>query len=522
MKLKKVKNVGIILIIAIFSLSSCNLIFNGDIDDDLSELAAFASGLDTVVRLIANEEATDSRTISAGTFEYGDEGDTVTFESTPAATYTALAPSGSTKKIEIPGNKKYLNNFYGNPAYKAKITMEPKDGLYRIIIKIYDTADFLLYNVYEEYYVTPGSWANLDKEGNPGFFKSYDVMVDGSRITHSNFILPEDPFDGNVYDISVNNILGNLPDYTFTIRDNYLTPTLFEDETDIGTPTRNVSGNYYSSKESTGNYSADEARFSRKAASFPEFESITYYAELDDEKERNMVVFSLQEVNKSKDNYARTVTRSQEKYIPNPTAPSDLILKSKELHSLTTFSWRNDNPWQHITKDIMLTVADDTGLIELSHTEGVYYSGSTVSENPDRKTVMDLDQLASPGSGFRYKGTMEVSWKSSNWVDTYSVTFYGKKFKIKATGGYKGDSRTLVSRIPGDTTTISREIELDLSLLENGELFSLTLSGGTRFEGTYYTGRLTGSIHYPNGDIKRVDIINGVVFLNDELWEPGF
>ena len=320
MKLKKVKFLGILLVAVLFALSSCSLIFNGNIDDDISELAALASGFDTVVRLIANEEATESRTISGGTFEYGDDGDTVTFESTPALTYAALAPSGSTKKIEIPGNKKYLNNFYGNPAYKAKITMEPKDGQYRVIIKIYDTADFLLYNVYEEYYVNPDSWANLDKEGNPGFFKSYDVMVDGSRITHSNFILPEDPFDGKVYNISVENIIENLPDYTFTIRDNYFTPTLFEDATVIGTPVRNISGNYYSSKESTGNYSADEARFSRTAESFPEFESITYYAELDDEKERNMVVFSLQEVNKSKDNYARTVTRSQEIYIPDPTA----------------------------------------------------------------------------------------------------------------------------------------------------------------------------------------------------------
>ena len=515
MKLKKVKNVGIILIIAIFSFSSCSIIFNENVDSDLSELAAFASGLDTVVRLIADEESTDSRTIDAGTYGYGDEGDTVTFEATPEETYNSLAPAGSTKKIEIPGDKKYLNNFYGNPAYKAKISMEPKDGLYRIKINIYDTADFLLYNVYEEYYVEPdGNWNHLDKEGNPGFFKSYDVMVDGSRITHSNYILPGDPFDGSVYNIAVETIPENLLDYTFTIRNNYLTPTLFEDETAITTPLRNVLGNYYSSKESTGNYSAEDARSSRKVESFPEFESITYYAELDAGKERNMVVFSLQEVNKSKDNYARTVTRSQEIYIPDPTdsvAPIDLILDEKEVHSLTTFSWRNDNPWQHIAKDIHLTV-DAAGLIELSHAEDVYYSGSEVDGTPDRKTVMELDQIEL-GSGFRYTGDMSVSWKSSNWVDTYSVTFYGKKFKIKATGGH-------AARSLGNTDE-GRDIELDLSLLENRENFTLTLTDGSRFEGTYYNGRLIGTCKFPNGDTKRIDIIGGTIFLNDELWEPS-
>lgn len=70
--------------------------------------------------------------------------------------------------------------------------------------------------------------------------------------------------------------------------------------------------------------------------------------------------------------------------------------------------------------------------------------------------------------------------------------------------------------------SIDNGIELDLSLLENGEEFTLNLPGGSVFEGTYYNGRLTGSFKYPNGDIKSIDIVSGVVLLDDKLWEPGF
>lgn len=507
----------LIMIICLF-FSGCSLIMNDSSNSDISELTAFASGLETIVRFVADEESVGARTISAGTYEYGNEGETVTFLLTPQETYEALNPSGSTELIEIPGNMQYLNNFYNNPAYKAKITMEPKNGFYRIKLKIYDTSSFLLYNVYEEYYVTPNSWENLDREGNPGFFKSYDVMVDRSRITHSNIVAPGNSFDGNVYNIAVDQITtSSLNDYTYTIRNDYHTPTLFEAETIIPVPQRNIMGNYYSSKESVGNYSAEEARYSRVVESHPEFEAITYYAELNDSKERNMVVFSLQEVSGSNDNYARTVTRSQEIYKHDPEddeAPIGLILEEKKIYSLTTFSWRNDNPWQHIAKEIQLSVDDNTGLTELLHTENVYYSGSAVDGNPDKTTVMSLGQIASPDSGFRYSGEMTVTWKSSNWVDTYSVTFYGKRFKIKSTGGY--GARSLGNSNSGT------EIELDLSYLENGEDFILNLSSGSRFEGSYYNGRLTGQVYFKNGDRKRIDIIDGTVFLNDELWKPNF
>ena len=131
MKIKKVRNVGILLIIAIFSFSSCSLIFNENVDADLSELAAFASGLDTAVRMIAIDADVEvtSRTVNADTYTY--DGGSVIIQNSPYDTYEALN-SGGTNLIDIPGSNKYLQNFYGNPALTAKFSMKPVGDYYEI------------------------------------------------------------------------------------------------------------------------------------------------------------------------------------------------------------------------------------------------------------------------------------------------------------------------------------------------------------------------------------------------------
>ncbi|NQT61178.1 MAG: hypothetical protein HQ557_19600 [Bacteroidetes bacterium] len=419
MKINKVKIVGILLLVALFAFSGCSLIFNENADADLSELAAFASGLDTAMRLIAIDAdvavVTASRTVNPGSYNGG----AIVIGATPDDTYP-----GESSLVNFPNDSSYIQNFYGNPSLTAKFSMKPVSGYYEIKLFVYDAADFLLDFVYEEYYVAGDGWAPLKANGTtPGYIDYYDNMHDGSKVQHTEYEFG--PVSGNVYDIAVpESIPDNLANYTFTIRSDKTTPSLFDSQTIITTPSRGVAGDFDSYKKSTGNYKIEAV--SRKAPSRPDFESITYYSELNSQQTRNMVVFSLQEVDKEKNSYARVVTRSHEEYSGLP-----LVLDTKELHSLITIAEKGKNPWQYIAKDIVQTV-NGSGLTVVDHTEGVYYEGSTVDRNPDKRTHMELTQV--PASVNDFSGTMSVFWKSSSKTDNYTVTYNGTKFKTKKSG----------------------------------------------------------------------------------------
>jgi Flp pilus assembly protein TadG len=516
-KLKKVVSVSILLAAVLF-LGSCGIIYFGNTDDDLADLAAFASGLDAVARTIADDtaltETPSARTVQPNEeFATNDNG-TVSIGADPGDFYTSNSDNSDKKGvIQVPASNDYLLSFYDNTAYKARFSIQPesnKPGYYRIKLSVYDTADFFLDHVYEEYLVAENSWASLDANGNPGFIDSYDRMIDGSRVVHKNFTGSADG-EGihSVYNIAVPEIPGNLEDYTFTISSSYETPSIFHEDTVIAAPERDVTGTYYSYKESTGNYRATSARSeaARAAASDPDFESITYYSEFDDALERKMAVFSLQEVNKSKDNYARTVTRTHETY---DDSGEETVLEEKIVRSLTTFSWRDPNPWQHITRDISQTV-NAQGLTVVDHTEGVYYAGSQVDGNPNQKTWMKLTQNSAGSSN--YSGTMEISWRWSSWTETYNVTYNGKKFKTTSTGGYNS------SRTAADRGIKGGEIELDLASLNTD--FTLDLPAGSRFTGGYFNGKLVGSIRFTNGGTSEIEITGGTVLLDGKAWDPG-
>jgi len=514
MKLKKVRNIGILLILAIFSFSSCSLIFNENVETDLGDLAAFSVVLDTAVRFLAIDTSSGSRTVN-----YDAEADGSPIKSTPDTTYTTNSGIDS-NEIQIPAGNNVIENFYGtNPAVTAKFSMKPEEPGYRIKLYIYDSADFLLDYVYEEYFVTGDSWTPLDESGNSildnigEFSDYYDNMHDGSKVQHSNYLFGPAALGGDVYTITANSIITNLTDYKFALKDDGKDPSLFDGLTEI--PVIPIplgfAGNFYSYKESSGNFKADEApkRAPRpphppETPHRPDYESITYYAELDNQATRNMVVFSLQSVDKKKDDYARTVTRSHEEYDTTLDPDNPLALTLKNVFSFTTYTDKRGKEKQHITKEIEQTFIDSV-LTVTSH-EGMYKDKSTVDGNPDTLTTMTLTQDEAPGNDFT--GTMSVAKKEKNGslkTENYTVTYNGTKFTTKKSKG----------RAAG-----TDEIELDLSLLGNGQEFPLSLPGGALFEGTYFYGRLTGIIHYPNGDIKRVDIVNGIVYLNDELWEP--
>jgi hypothetical protein len=508
MKLKKVKFVGILLVAALFGLSSCSLIFNENTNADLGDLAAFSRGLDTAVRFLAidSDISAGSRTVNYNALTTPIDSP---IKSTPKATYIANGGSGSSV-IQIPAGNDVIENFYGtNPAITAKFSMKPEGSGYRIKLYIYDSADFMLDYVYEEYFVMGGdtdNWTNLEENwSTTGFIDYYDNMHDGSKVQHTNYHFGPAVGDaGQVYNIAVNPVTDDFDDlnaYKFTLKDDGETPNLFESTT-TGIPVINidVAGDFYSYKESSGNFKA-----SRKAPNRPDYESITYYAELDNYKERNMVVFSLQSVDKNKNDYARTVTRSHEEYDSTLDPENPLALTLKNVYSFTTYTDKNGKEKQHITKEIEQSI-NGLGLTVISHSEGMYKDKSPVDGSPDTLTTMNLIQDEAPGNDFT--GTMDIGKKEKNGTiktKNYTVTYNGTKFKTKEIKG----------RAVG-----SEEIELDLSLLENGQEFTLTLSGGAVFQGTYFYGRLTGTIRYPIGDIKRVDIVNGIVYLNDELWEP--
>ncbi len=98
MKLKKVVSVSILLAAVLF-LGSCGIIYFGNTDDDLADLAAFASGLDAVARTIADDsaltETPSARTVNPLLDENQNElpysttsGGPVTIYKTPHETYT--------------------------------------------------------------------------------------------------------------------------------------------------------------------------------------------------------------------------------------------------------------------------------------------------------------------------------------------------------------------------------------------------------------------------------------------------
>ncbi len=496
MKKSKLMTMLLSLILVAALSGGCQLIFNSNVDVDLEDLAAFSTGLDTAVRMLALDKdlSTGSRTVN-----YDATAVDSPIKNTPDATYAANGGNVS-NEINIPGGNSVITDFYGtNPAISARFSMRPEgDNGYRIKLYVYDAGDFMLDYVYEEYYVTGGSWGNLAADwATTGYIDYYDNMHDGAKVEHANYRFgPVAADNGNVYAIVADDILTNLTDYQFGL-DTYSDPSLFTDATDLPEPTIAVPGGFYSYKESTGNFRADEA--SRKAPNRPDYESITYYAERNNQAERNMVVFMLQSVEKAKKLYAQTVTRYNETYDASETP---MALEEKQLNSLTTFVNDKGNTRQRVVKEIEQRVSV-TGLTEITHSEKLFEQGTDFSESPDKVTVMELTQDEAVENDFT--GTMSITQGSK--VTNYTVTYNGTKFKTRKSRGSRA------------VETI--DLEVDLAQLSGGGEFTLNLDGGSLFEGTYYQGRLTGTIRYPNGDFKRIDIVNGVVFLNDEVWRPG-
>lgn len=508
MRIKKVMMKSLFLLASVpLLLISCNGVFFSDPRNDLLDLAAFSAGLDAMMRTTAAsgdpDPEADSRTVNPRPEPYiASDNQEITIYSTPLETYHELGGNGN-NTVHVPGSAGYLKAWYGNPALNASFSMQPhKDEYFKIKLHVYDTADFFLNFVYEEYLVHNDSWAFLTESYQPGFISYYDRMTDGSRINHLSWESTDwESGDTNVYNITVPVIHEELSAYTFTIRDDWIEPSMFESETVIPEIERNVDGDFFIYKESTGNYRSTTAS---RSADYkrPDYEAKSFYAERQGQDDRSMAVFSLQNIAKNRGNVARTVTRSREEYDGHSFI-------SKQLRSLTAFSYRDSNPWQHITREFNQTL--ENTLTAVQHTEGVYWGGSEVDGDPDRITTMELLQN-SPGSS-DYSGTMEITWKNSSWTETYDVTFNGRNFRIRSTGGYNSSSRFL-----NNSSSSGREINFDLEKADSGTEFSLILSSGSIFTGFWEFGILTGTLTKMNGEVLDIEVYGGAVLVDGEPW----
>lgn len=496
--------IATLLLTAVVVFASCSMFLPPDSEQDLADLAIFAQALDATVRHLAVDgdldllAAADSRTVSPDD-DYALED----FETgkTPEQVYTAFK-QGSETTVSVPKNNGVIADFYGNASLTASFTMTPAGANHYLVnLRVFDSADLLLEYVEENYYVSKTDWAPLsDTGGSSGFVSSKDVYYDGSELIHDEIEFSAGP---DVYDIAVPDIVASPNAYTFTIRNDWPTPTLFEAETTYAAPAATLAGSYRSFKKSEGDLGASS---SRAASSRSIYESYSYYAESAGGDQRDMVVFALQDILTSKgkttDTFAKTVTRSSEVYDGGSFI-------SKTINSVTQLAYRND-PWQITTVERTITKnGDDT--VHYEESKGIYYS-STIDGSPDELQVMELDQQPGAGNESHYSGTLEVSWGGS-WVQPYTVTYKDGNLKLKKGKGYNA-SRALVD-------TENAEISLDIDALEQGSSFSIDLPYGGRFTGTYTQGTLRGIYTYASGRQSNVSISNGSILVNEEEWTRG-
>ena len=490
-----------LLILGILTLSSCSILLPADSEDDLADLAAFAQLLDTSARYLAVDAdlvtlaAADSRTVTPDD-QYGlDDFET---GKTPDQVYN-LFKQGSETTVSVPKNNGVIQDFYGNAALTASFTMSPAGANhYRVELNVFDSADLLLEYVEEVYYVSKTDWAPLsDTSGTSGFVSSKDVYYDGSELNHEEITFSYGP---NVYAIDIPELIGNQSAYSFTIRNDWPTPTMQDPETVIAAPPVSLPGSYMSYKRSEGDLGATS---SRAAATRPLYESVSYYSESDDGDQRDMVVFALQDIVNSKDkptdNFAKTVTRSREIY-------DDGDFVSKTINSVTQLAYRN-TPWQNTTIEREITKNPD-GTVHFEETKGLHYSAA-YDATPNELQVMVLDQQPGAGNESHYSGTLEISWGGS-WIQPYTVTYKDGNLKLKKGKGYNA-SRALID-------TEGAEISLDIDAIGQGNSFSIDLPYGGRFTGTYAMGTLSGVYTYASGRPSNVTIANGRVVLNGEEW----
>lgn len=500
---------GAVLLIS--GISSCSLFTEQSTGTDLPELVAFSRVLDSVMNTFAADDdlTTGSKTIDPTLAEtsYDILRDSAGDPLTPQEVYEKFQ-TGSETEVRVPknnGSSGYITNFYGDPAKKAYFTMTPEStgstDFYRIKLYILDNANLQLDYVYEEFIVDNSLswWGYFSDEGTKtGLITSSDHFYDGTVLEHEILeTLPESP-STNVYTIEVPSITETLTAYQYTIRSDYPEPTLDDAETVIPEIKETTTGSYGVFKYSHGNLNI---------ASNPFMEKFSYYAEDPTAEERTYAVFSLQQVPNNTSNYIRTVERVKETY--DQTASGyDFI--SKQVKALSTYSWRNDNPWRQITQEIDVTLnPDDT--LHYESEEGTYYSGRTVDGDPDMRISMIIDEKKGTGNDKQYTGDMEITYRYSTWIDQYTVTYKNGELTTKKA---KGKSKNFIS-----IADEGAEIRVDLAYLRAGNTFTLELPGGGYFKGSYAGGNLVGTYTSEKGKKHTLELYNGVITLDNVVQD---
>ncbi len=521
-----------ISLLLVSMLTSCEYYSSSGTDRDLETLTVLNANLTSVMTLLAsdldienrslnlslseepqieedqarslNPSAGDIPSISTDVYDYlHDDSGTIL---TPAQVYT-LYESGNSAYVPGKPNKKVLiTNFYGDEGLEAYFKMTKKGTTeYYIELFIYDHSNLYLKYEYEKYLVKADdtSWAFYEENGvDKGFISLESVYYDKSyvekEVLDASYTYADSADAQTVYTITTPAITAaNENLYTYTITDHWdnSAVTLENDATDLDPPARTrTGGDYFVQTYGTGNVTQDNNGFG-------DFQVKTYYAEYNNQNNRDAVSYILQPIMTKKgktqsDNWFRTVVRSQAVYADNS-------LQSKNINSLKVSSWRNDNPYQYETQEIVIGLKNtSSNLLTYSQVDKIY--SNSLSANPWKHTIMELDEINATGTNVKYSGTYRVIYTGGS-SDNYSVSYKNGVLKMSYTGWTRG--------------FFGPDISLDLSQIQEDGSFSINLPAGGLFTGQYDSGVLVGYFTERGSTPKEIRIFSGSVYLDGELVE---
>ncbi len=157
--MKNIKILSIILLAGIILMASCGQSgFTNPVEvaSDAAGAQFLLSGISAGFYLGSNSEDVLSRTVNPGP----GSGGAVASGDTPADTYAANGGTGN-NSISI-GEDTPLANFYENSSNRARFTMEPVTGGFKIVLRVFPLANFDVAYQQETYYVQSGDtgWSN--------------------------------------------------------------------------------------------------------------------------------------------------------------------------------------------------------------------------------------------------------------------------------------------------------------------------------------------------------------------------
>ncbi len=158
---KHIKRTGIMVILTLAALGSCNLFMPGPVNtamlEDVEELQGLLPAFEAAMTLVVPDDPAITDKAVSRTFTPGSDD-----PETPADCW-----SGGPGVVRYPASG-YMEDFYGtqgNSAYLKIEKIEPAGTLYNVKLYIYPTLSSSVEYVFEEYLVAADSWTPVNTSG---------------------------------------------------------------------------------------------------------------------------------------------------------------------------------------------------------------------------------------------------------------------------------------------------------------------------------------------------------------------